>query len=146
MLCLKAILLNYLNLYNICVNFVMHAWRTSKFTVKTDFINMSETSRFRRKIREKSSQSAQFVTFFFKNIYWKMKNANRFFIVKNKCINKFYVLTIKSALGNMSECSEFRVEKSLELSIRVKLRFCKQNDKYSLKFYKLDYSIETFHN
>ena len=45
-----------------------------------------------------------------------LKNEKHYSILcsKNKCAYKFYVFTIKSALGNMSESSEFRFEKNLK--------------------------------
>ena len=43
-----------------------------------------------------------------------MKNTNQFFNRKNKCTNKFYVLTIKRALRNMSGSCEFRFENCLK--------------------------------
>ena len=67
------------------------------FAIKTDFRNMSEIREFRRKNKEKSSQSANFATSFSKNhcIYWKTKNANRFFYCKNKFTYIFHVFMIK---------------------------------------------------
>ena len=66
---------------------------------------MSENKRLSRKNGAKPSQSAHFDTFFFKKPLNLLKN-------ENKCSYKLNVFTMKSALGNMSENSEFRFENS----------------------------------
>ena len=56
-------------------------------------------------------------SFFLEKPLYLLKSGKRLsiFYCKNMCTYKFYALTIKSALGNMSENSEFRFENSLKL-------------------------------
>ena len=54
--------------------------------------------------------------FFQKNVVFIEKYKTQLSILcsENKCTYKFYIFTIKSALGNTSERSEFRFENSLK--------------------------------
>ena len=86
--------------------------------IKTDFRNMSKNRTFRWKNRAKLSQSVHFATFFFfqkTTVFIEKQKTLVFLYSKNKCTFKFYVFTIKSALENMPEISEFRFENSLNV-------------------------------
>ena len=87
----------------------------SKPTLK----NISETRRVNRAPQQSKTISkcplCHFFSFFSKIhwIYWKTKSTSRFSIVKISVPTSFYVFTIKNALGNTSEISEFWFENSL---------------------------------
>ena len=52
---------------------------------------------------------------FFQKTTVFIEKHKSFFYCKNNCTYKFYVFAVKSALGNVSENSDFRFENSLKI-------------------------------
>ena len=85
--------------------------------IKTDFRNMCRTYGVQTGKTELNSLNVPTLPpFFFKKSLYLLKNEKRLsiFHCKNKYTYKFYVITIKTALGNMSESGEFKFENSLK--------------------------------
>ena len=91
--------------------------------IKTDFRNMSDNKKFRRKNRANLSQSGHFCHLFFfqkTTVFVEKRKTLVILHSKNKCAYKFHVSAIKSALGNMSEINDFSFKNSLNLVLKIK--------------------------